>query len=38
MRGEVDQEYTDCDEIIIHPKDYDVKIRKKLIDFLKKLV
>jgi len=34
---EKNDESIDCEEIIIHPRDYEVSVRKKLMDFLKKL-
>lgn len=36
-REEMEQENIECDEIIIHAKDYDASVRQKLVDFLRKL-
>ena len=39
MSEEKDMNYDniDCEEIIIHTKDYDASVREKLMDFLRKL-
>lgn len=37
MVKETETEYMDIEEIIIHPRDYTIEIRKKLLNVLKKL-
>ena len=37
MSEEVESQDLDLDEIIIYPRDYNIKIRKKLLNALRKL-